>query len=507
MISSIFSRKIGIYSISVKSPHGIIKSTQNERNEAVNEVNSNVIENISIISLSSQKNMNQNQKNVINEDNETFFKCICKIAIFMIGTVGLSVFAVVPWTTIPRTNSIIFQSSWMEILLPSAWGCILYAGCELLHLTIWTQERSLISLNTLMKITLVYVASLAMIHILSRMIWCVYLGYNHPLPFLGSIQMAARFVSIIALRFLIPSKLTANEDYRKKLRVYTYYYLWIIVTIFKREALNYLFINIKETFQFLVAFMIAACREFDKKVRTNLVTKIMGTLDEPGSVLVSISVSIAYSSFLATRIAGATGATVFCMVTIDFLLHSRMTLQIIKEHNKVKEDDTKYGTNPNNTKTTKLILAELVEGFTPMTFAICMIMAYYGPNAELFVNIGSNFWGKPIEDINYVFGMMAVLYTVDTISAAINSIIVWKVTKINMLQEYCKVLSKYWIFMVIKLSYLISVYFASKDVNFGIDSSGKFKWITPEGRLDLIQNATYRNEEEISMSIANCTFV
>ena len=79
-------------------------------------------------------------------------------------------------------------------------------------------------------------------------------------------------------------------------------------------------------------------------------------------------------------------------------------------------------------------MAELVEGFTPMTFAICMIMAYYGPNAELFVNIRSNFWGKPIEDVNYVFGMMALLYTVDTISAAINSSIVWKVTKINMLQ-------------------------------------------------------------------------
>ena len=138
----------------------------------------------------------------------------------MIGTVCLSLFAVVPLTTIPRTNSIIFQSSWMEILLPTAWVCILYVGTELLHLTIWTQERSLISLYTFMKIAFVGIASLAMIHILSHIIWCAYLGYNHPLPFLGSIQMPTRFVVVISLRFLIPSNLTANEDYQKKLRVY-----------------------------------------------------------------------------------------------------------------------------------------------------------------------------------------------------------------------------------------------------------------------------------------------
>ena len=80
-----------------------------------------------------------------------------------------------------------------------------------------------------------------------------------------------------------------------------------------------------------------------------------------------------------------------------------------------------------------------------------------------------------------------------------------KKEKIIMLQEYSRVLTKYWLFMVVRLSYVISSYFSSNDVNYGVDSSGKFEWITDKGRLNLIQNATYRDEEERSMSFANFT--
>ena len=84
--------------------------------------------------------------------------------------------------------------------------------------------------------------------------------------------------------------------------------------------LCYVFTNLPEPFQFLVAFMIAACRKLDKKARIQLVTKVMGTLDEPGSVLLSIITSVFYGSFVASRIAGATGATVFCIVACQLTL-------------------------------------------------------------------------------------------------------------------------------------------------------------------------------------------
>ena len=100
---------------------------------------------------------------------------------------------------------------------------------------------------------------------------------------------------------------------------------------------------------------------------------------------------------------------------------------------------------------------------------------------------------------------MGFLYAVDTISATINWIALWKVTKMNMLQEFCGVLTKYWLFIVIKLSFPMTGYFASHDINFGTDSSGKFEWITPEGRLNLIHNSTDLTNEEKFMQFANFT--
>ena len=54
----------------------------------------------------------------------------------LIGIVAASVLCAVPWTTIPRTNSIIHQSCWMELLLPGGSYVILKCGNDLLDITV-----------------------------------------------------------------------------------------------------------------------------------------------------------------------------------------------------------------------------------------------------------------------------------------------------------------------------------------------------------------------------------
>ena len=64
-----------------------------------------------------------------------------------------------------------------------------------------------------------------------------------------------------------------------------------------------------------------------------------------------------------------------------------------------------------------------------------------------------------------------------------------------MLSEFGGVVRKYWLFMTVKLAYNMAAYFATNDVNFGNDSTGRFEWITEEGRLNLIHNATDLDRE------------
>ena len=154
---------------------------------------------------------------------------------------------------------------------------------------------------------------------------------------------------------------------------------------------------------------------------------------------------------------------------------------------------------------TKLIIVELVEGFVPVIYGISMSLAYYGPNSALFANISSRFWGKPIEDIRHLYYMTLLWFSIDVISATLNSICLWKVLKLNMLQELASVLNKYWHFMVVKFGYDMVSYFASTDINFGFDSTHNFRWITLDGRLYLIYNSTDLNDEEKDMLLDQTT--
>ena len=51
----------------------------------------------------------------------------------------------------------------------------------------------------------------------------------------------------------------------------------------------------------------------------------------------------------------------------------------------------------------------------------------------------------------------------------------------------------------------MSGYFGFTDINFGMDSTGNYLWITPEGRQNLICNSTELTDEEKFILLANIT--
>ena len=305
-----------VNSISVRSCNDQLSNRRNTETTAVNTKNILSVSTISIIRVKDESSTRETSRNEVSKDDENALRSIYKIAIITLGTVTLSSLSVVPWTMIPRTNSIIFQSSWMELMLPFACISILHAATDMLNLTIWTKEPSIISMKVLLKMTFMNNAPFSVLYIFSHITWCTYLGYNHPMPYLGLIQIGGWLIYMMSLHSLVPSSLIANEAFRKRIRMYIIYYIWSMVLALQNEVLSYVFANLPEAFQFLVAFMIAACREFDKKVKTQLVATMMGTIDEPGSVLLAITTGAFFSSFIANRIAGTTVATVFCIVSI-----------------------------------------------------------------------------------------------------------------------------------------------------------------------------------------------
>jgi len=140
----------------------------------------------------------------------------------------------------------------------------------------------------------------------------------------------------------------------------------------------------------------------------------------------------------------------------------------------------------------KLVLAELCEGLVPLAYAICFAIAYYGPNAELFGNVRNGSWQyKEVEDVSQTFLVMLWLFTIDLISLALNAFIIWTNCNVNLFNEICNFMQKYWFVVAWKLSSNAYGYFLNNDINVGSDITLKFDWIATDEDYNIISNITH----------------
>ena len=463
---------------------------------------------ISIISITDEHNNGEIRNKTKPENGITFESKhgLIMDGFYIIAIIAFCLLFTIPWTTIPRTNSIIYQSYWMEVNLPGTTNFMLVAATDLLNLTIWTNERSLMSISVFFRMFLTYLAIWIFLYISIYFVWSIYLGFNHPLPHLGMMILLTYIIFVFCLWFLLPPNLFAKNGFKRKVGIYTLYFFWTIAMAIQNEILSYFFANLPPNFQFIVVFMILAGREFDMKIRKKLVKKMMGDLDEPATVLLAVTISSAYTFFVAIRLVAAELSTVICSVVVDFFLHFRIMHKIVQQRNKVGSATMEPENEETSRLASKLVVAEAIEGLTPIIYAICVAMAYYGPNGYLLGNIRNSYWGyKEIEDISNVFTTMFILFAVDSLSVLVNSFFLWKMKHFEMHREFLRIFKNYWIFMAIKLGFNMSTYFSENDINLGLDGTYKFDWITHDGRMELIYNSTDITAEEKEKLLANFT--
>ena len=110
---------------------------------------------VSVICLRETSNENEPQ-----EDKEMKIKValtdIGKSFGISFGIIAFSVVFSLFWTIVPRTNTIIFQSYWMEPLIPTTSIYFLLAAFDFLNLTTWTEEKSLSSSFVFLKMFAMY---------------------------------------------------------------------------------------------------------------------------------------------------------------------------------------------------------------------------------------------------------------------------------------------------------------------------------------------------------------
>ena len=98
------------------------------------------------ISITTVQNISEEEEkngSIITNINNVLKDVCTAICISVFGIIAFCALFCIPWTMIPRTNSIIYQTYWMEAILPMASNILLMAGAYNLNLATYTQEKSL----------------------------------------------------------------------------------------------------------------------------------------------------------------------------------------------------------------------------------------------------------------------------------------------------------------------------------------------------------------------------
>ena len=104
----------------------------------------------------------------------------------------------------------------------------------------------------------------------------------------------------------------------------------------------------------------------------------------------------------------------------------------------------------------ELVLTER-QSVHAFTYLVLIIMAYFGPNAEVLGNIKLSIWQfqNPITDIkDYVFNVSLWLL-VDLFSAVITGILLWYFCKINIMKVVNQLQRNYWIIFGVVEAYIL----------------------------------------------------
>ena len=106
----------------------------------------------------------------------------------------------------------------------------------------------------------------------------------------------------------------------------------------------------------------------------------------------------------------------------------------------------------------RLVLTERIETLVPLSYIAIMVLAYYGPNADILGSVKLAIWHhqSTIQDINDFIFNVGLLVGVDFMSFIVNGIILGMFCKVNVFKVLQKLQKQYWFIYTFVEAYLLT---------------------------------------------------
>ena len=76
-----------------------------------------------------------------------------------------------------------------------------------------------------------------------------------------------------------------------------------------------------------------------------------------------------------------------------------------------------------------------------------------------------------------------------------------------MLEEFCRMIRKYWYFMGINIALVTTLSITSTDINMGMDGTHSYEWVTNEGWMNLLNKSNHLTNEQKAAIISKVTYL
>ena len=335
----------------------------------------------------------------------------------------------VPLSIFPAHDLIKYPSYWYEHIfhgiLSTTLGWILqcFRASYFLNITKIRKCRNVIFM------CLIGDAAMISFLILSYHLWTTICGYVYPVPFLGIIATYSfRVLYCVAQWVSLPKAWRYDKKFRHQVKFFMFYILsTILIDVCYNIAVT-IVRNSSNQNQPYVSLTLPLAREICLWVSTQLVKYCANGDVGASKIILNYIVTTVHTISLCYTVTIVTNTTSWVLMIVDFAINTTICLRIVWLNKKAP-----LNLQDQINRLQELALYELVEFQAPLTFVLVIIVAYFGPNAELFGNISNSYWSyKSIEDLQETLENMMLLFLIDFSSTILSSIILWFSCSINL---------------------------------------------------------------------------
>ena len=192
-------------------------------------------------------------------------------------------------------------------------------------------------------------------------------------------------------------------------------------------------------------------------VNSKLIHKSANGDEQSAQLITGYSIAGRHGIQICTTVGGiASPNTVYVLLGIDFSINVYLAVKIVWLRKRRSDQIDKQ-----IDLLQELALNELMEFVLPLAYIGAQVLGYYGPNAEILVDVGADIWSSiPIENIWESSSTLLWFFSCDLGSTVLTGIILWSFCQINLFQALATLVKEFYlVFLLVPPFWTLSVNF------------------------------------------------